>query len=66
MSSVDQLIKMKLYTTVFSIIHCIRTQQKLGNKKIFCGSMEDMYFYKMLKSALHQKEPQFHCKLNKK
>ena len=66
MSSVDQLIKMKLYTTVFSIIHCIRTQQKCANKKMFSVSMEDMYFYKILKSALHQKEPQFHCKLNQK
>lgn len=62
LASVEQLIKMKMYTTVFSIIHCIRQQQKQSTKKLLSASVEDMYFLKILKSALHQKEPQLHCK----
>lgn len=61
-SSIDQLIKMKMYTTVFSIIHCIRQQQKHTSNKLLGVSMEDMYIHKILKSAMHQKDPQFHCK----
>lgn len=51
-----------MYTTVFSIIHCIRQQQKYCDRKLLCASAEDMYFQKILKSGLHQKEPQFNCK----
>lgn len=55
----DQLIKMKMYTKVFSIIHCIRQQQKFSTKKLMGTSLEKTCIQKILKSALHQKEPQF-------
>lgn len=60
-SSLDQLIKMKMYTIVFSILHCIREQQKCSDKKLLGSSLESTYYRKILKSALHQKEPQFIC-----
>lgn len=59
-SSLDELVKMKMYTIVFSILHCIRKQQKYTNKKLLAVSLESNYYRKILKSALHQKEPQFH------
>lgn len=61
-SSLDQLVKMKMYTIVFSILHCVRTQQKFTDKKLLGSSLESTYYRKILKSALHQKEPQFFCK----
>lgn len=61
-SSLDQLVKMKMYTIVFSILHCIRTQQQYSNKKLLASSLESTYYRKILKSALHQKEPQFYSK----
>lgn len=64
-SSLDQLVKMKMYTIVFSILHCIRTQQQFSNKKLLATSLESTYYRKILKSALHQKEPQFYSKSDK-
>lgn len=54
---------MRLYTTVFSIVHLIRCQQKGSDRLLLAKSMEKTLIRKILKSALHQKEPQFHCKL---
>lgn len=37
-------------------------QQKYAEKKLLGVSLDKTYIRKILKSALHQKEPQFHRK----
>lgn len=53
---------MRLYTTVFSVVQLIRVQQNGSERLLLAKSMEKTLIRKILKSALHQKEPQFQCK----
>lgn len=63
-TSLEQLIKVKLYTSAFVIIQFIQNQQKYSAKILMSSDLVQMLLRKILKSALHQKEPNFDRKLN--
>lgn len=58
-TSLEHLIKAKLYHSAFAITQFIANQQTKAEKLLISNDTMRMMLRKMIKSALHQKEPNF-------
>lgn len=56
-TSLDTLIKMKLFSTVYAILDFYKSQQKCSESKFIGASSYQMLLHKLLKFALQQKDP---------
>lgn len=61
-SSLDQLIKIKQYTVTFKIMQFISFQQAKSSKLLISKDTRSLWNKKIIRSALQQKEPNFHCR----
>lgn len=63
-TSIEHLIKVKLYNSAFATIQFIVGQQAHCDRILCANDTKKLLFRKMIKSALHQKEPNFDRKFN--
>lgn len=61
-TTLEQIIKSKMYRSVFAIIQFIRSQQNQSKIIVIANDTMSLFLRKIVKSGLNHKEPNFDCK----